>query len=604
MGFHISRVQINNFRNFKELDIRLSEKAVIVGENASGKSNFIHALRLVLDPDLPDSARQLTEDDFWDGLDTPMKNGKEITVAVELQGFEENESLLSILSDYQIPDEETPTVRVTYKFAPEQIFSGNGDEEREINYIFTVHGGVDETQTFGYQQRKWMPLQVLPALRDAETDLNSWRRSPLRPLLERLNVARKQLESAAAKIDEGTQEITDLDEIKDLAGEIEDRLKQMIGEFHSVSTTFGVASTDALRLIRSLRLFVDGEKQRAISDTSFGICNILYLTLLVLELERKEAAGERGSTILAIEEPEAHLHPHLQRLAYRDFLRRESPVLLTTHSPNIVSISPIHSLMLLRNFGDEEGCKATCTARTEFTETEAQDLERYLDATRGEILFAKGVILVEGYAELYILPAMAKQLGKPLDEMGISVCSVHGTDFMPYIRLLGKSALNIPHVVITDGDPENRNADTIYHGNIRGVKIAGFKQPPKKKELMDLVTNRKWDKIDRLLEEFGVFVGTNTLEIDLCNEGYGDEFLATLEELGAGGKRLAKFKETLGNRNNGDESEADDEYILDTIEYFGKGRFAQRLAPKLVKERIPSYIENAMNHIIKLVTGQ
>jgi predicted ATP-dependent endonuclease of OLD family len=50
MGFHISRVQIINFHNFKKLDVHLSEKAVIVGENASGKTNFIYALRLVLDP--------------------------------------------------------------------------------------------------------------------------------------------------------------------------------------------------------------------------------------------------------------------------------------------------------------------------------------------------------------------------------------------------------------------------------------------------------------------------------------------------------------------------------------------------------------------------
>ena len=46
----ISRVQITNFRNFKSLDVALSEHAVIVGENKIGKSNFIYALRLLLDP--------------------------------------------------------------------------------------------------------------------------------------------------------------------------------------------------------------------------------------------------------------------------------------------------------------------------------------------------------------------------------------------------------------------------------------------------------------------------------------------------------------------------------------------------------------------------
>lgn len=64
----ISRIKINNFRNFEEFDVAVGESAVIVGENGVGKSNLIHALRLILDPTLADSARQLRNEDFWDGL--------------------------------------------------------------------------------------------------------------------------------------------------------------------------------------------------------------------------------------------------------------------------------------------------------------------------------------------------------------------------------------------------------------------------------------------------------------------------------------------------------------------------------------------------------
>ena len=60
----ISRIQIQNFRNFHDFDIALGEHAVIVGENKIGKSNLLFALRLLLDPSLPDSARQLKEEDF------------------------------------------------------------------------------------------------------------------------------------------------------------------------------------------------------------------------------------------------------------------------------------------------------------------------------------------------------------------------------------------------------------------------------------------------------------------------------------------------------------------------------------------------------------
>jgi putative ATP-dependent endonuclease of OLD family len=52
----ISKIQIQNFRNFSKLDVSLGTHAVIVGENKVGKSNLLHALRLILDPSLSDSA--------------------------------------------------------------------------------------------------------------------------------------------------------------------------------------------------------------------------------------------------------------------------------------------------------------------------------------------------------------------------------------------------------------------------------------------------------------------------------------------------------------------------------------------------------------------
>lgn len=70
----LSRIKIENFRNFHKLDVYLSPSTVVVGENNVGKSNLLLALRLVLDPRLPDSARQLREEDFWDGLVEPIKN--------------------------------------------------------------------------------------------------------------------------------------------------------------------------------------------------------------------------------------------------------------------------------------------------------------------------------------------------------------------------------------------------------------------------------------------------------------------------------------------------------------------------------------------------
>ena len=100
----LAGISISNFRNFAALDVSLAGNVVVVGENRVGKSNLLYALRLLLDPTLPDSARQLAFSDFWDGLDVPATNNK-ITIAVEITDFEADLAVLAVLTDYRLADE-------------------------------------------------------------------------------------------------------------------------------------------------------------------------------------------------------------------------------------------------------------------------------------------------------------------------------------------------------------------------------------------------------------------------------------------------------------------------------------------------------------------
>src|SRR5258708_1291943 len=134
----ISRVQITNFRNFKHLDVKLSEHAVIVGENKIGKSNFLHALRLVLDPTLPDSARQLRDEDFWDGLKRPLKKDSTITISVELTDYEDDKNLVAVLAEH-IVSAEPMVSRLTYTFGVSE--SAKNGSISEDDYVFLVYGG-------------------------------------------------------------------------------------------------------------------------------------------------------------------------------------------------------------------------------------------------------------------------------------------------------------------------------------------------------------------------------------------------------------------------------------------------------------------------------
>ena len=137
------------------------------------------------------------------------------------------------------------------------------------------------------------------------------------------------------------------------------------------------------------------------------------------------------------------------------------------------------------------------------------DLERYLDVTRGEMLFANGVLLVEGDTERFLLPALAKANGIDFDELGISVCSVAGTNFLPYIELLGERGLRLPVAVVTDGDPAE---DLKKRGEVRVLKmlrvvvaLEGLKGRTRKQRL-------------GMARERGFFVGDHTCEIDLFSD--------------------------------------------------------------------------------------
>lgn len=591
----ISRVKISNFRNFEDIDAPLSEHGVIVGENKIGKSNFIYALRLVLDPSLPDSARQLRDEDFWDGLGRPLRAEAKITISIDLTDYEDNEDLLAVLAEHVISTDPMVS-RLTYEFgvtdAPEQSPKG------KVEYGFLIYGGDREENQVGWEVRRRIPMDLLPALRDAEGDLANWRHSPLRPLLDEATdrIDRATLETLAADITATTEKLTETVEISDLESQIAERLEKMVGKHNALDTTLGFSPTDPERLFRSLRLLIDGGK-RGISDASLGSANLLYITLKALELEHLVQEGNRHHTFLAIEEPEAHLHPHLQRLVYRDFLRRrehqEAPagnsaaapaasttILLTTHSPHIASVSPLDSFVLLRKAAGNGGTECVSTANIALDAIERHDLERYLDVTRGEILFAKAVILVEGDAELYLVPALARLSGFDLDALGISVCAVGGTNFAPYVKFVGPVGLDIPFVVLTDADPgpggslgEKRVSALL---EIMGQSAAGI----------------AGDALRKVASAAGLFLNDHTLEVDLFRCGRHQSMCRALSELAD-----SKVARTRAEGWSKTPATLDVPTLLSDITAIGKGRFAQRLATIMKGKMCPAYIKEALAYV-------
>lgn len=593
----ISHISIQNFRNFHSLDVDLGPHAVIVGENKIGKSNLLHALRLVLDPSLPETARQLRDEDFWDGLLRPLKKKDIIKISVDLADFEGSENQKAIVADHLVKSEPM-VARLTYVFQP--LATLKGDPVKESDYDFLLFGGDrPDNPVSGYVLRR-IPLDVLPALRDAEGDLANWRKSPLKPLLDETagQIPRETLTAIAKQVSEATRAATDIGEMQALAGQITGKLEAMVGSSHAVEMMLGFSPTDAERLLRALRLFIDGGR-RGIGEASLGSANLLYLALKSLELELSVKQGARDHTFLAIEEPEAHLHPHLQRLVYRDFLqsrkhqergdaKSEGPpvatnTILTTHSPHVVSVTPLRSFVVLRKNARGDSTEGHSTANLELSEADKGDLERYIDVTRGEILFAKGVILVEGDAELYLLPIFGKLMGIDFDKLGITVCSVAGTHFTSYVRLLAPKALNTPFAVLTDRDPQEKG-EPLGEARIRKL-LAEVLEPRKYKALPS-------DKLLEISASCGFFVGDYTFEVDLFRCGRHKSMCGALKELSDSG--AVKERAERWEKNP---AEMDPKQLLSDIRAIGKGRFAQRLATRISKNICPPYIKEAIAYV-------
>lgn len=500
---HISRVQLVNYRNFERANV-LFRKGIntIIGENGSGKTNLFRAMRLMLDDDLLRWAYRMDEGDFHRGLGD--WRGHWIIISLEFSEVSPDEAIQALFLHGAGVIEDGAVGRATYNliFRPSasirsrlgELEEGDADGLAAILHAITINdyeatftgkSTADFTDPATYTAlvgdfaavkfptelhppeiggripgvlsvSKEVCFTFVQALRDVVSDFQGQRTNPLLTLLRSKSgeIDAEALDPITAKVKDLNQAIEDLPDVGEIRGDIRQTIRDAAGETYSPSRLAirSAVPAEAERLFQSLKLFVgesDEDYEGAIHELSLGGANLIYLTLKLLEF-KYQRAKQACANFLLIEEPEAHIHTHIQKTLFDRLNYPDTQVIYSTHSTHISEVSNVENVNILGRSGRR--CEVFQPAAG-LAPTEIRGIQRYLDAVRSNLLFAKSVVLVEGDAEEILVPALIKEvLGVSLDELGLSLINIRSTGFENVAVLFHDGRIRKRCAIVTDMD--------------------------------------------------------------------------------------------------------------------------------------------------------
>ncbi len=477
-GMYLNTLRLSNFRSCYDTTIELQPTlTLLVGENNSGKSNVIEAMRLATAPLNLRRTRYFEADDLSHGRETGS-----IEIGLELAG------LTTIQQAQYLTALDLNTRRAIYcaRFRPGESAS----RRQQVSFCAGPDAGPDPEA----EKREQIRHVYLAPLRDAQRELDSASGSRLAFIIEQLTHPDQRddfLEQANASLGK----LTGHTMLTSTTEGIQGHVGALTHPVRKQTVGLDFQAHNLRRLARSLRLKMaeEGIDPTDLAESGLGYANLLFIATVILELQH---AQDAELTLFLVEEPEAHLHPQLQAVLL-DYLREQAEesaragddhgpmgriqIVATTHSPNLAASVGIENVVVLRTQHQTEPVdeveetsaprsvirrltRALPLARLDLPPDGFRKINQYLDATRAAVLFARRIILVEGIAEAVLLPVLARKLvfasdrAKQRQLRAVTIVNVGSVDFEPYVRLLLGSVGDlrvIDHlVVITDGDPD------------------------------------------------------------------------------------------------------------------------------------------------------
>lgn len=467
---YLSKLTIRNFRCFGdgdkpfELPLKCGLTA-LVGENDVGKTAVIDALRFALGTTDQDWFR-LEDSDFYQS-DTK----REIRIVCRFEGLTPRDKRAFVeYFTYADSAKDEPVLCINWM----AVDTGTAPKGRPFRRVEIRSGKNGDGPQLAPEVREMLRATYLRPLRDAESALSAGRGSRLSQVLHRTG----DVKASGIGYDPGVQTVPEqlnvlgigdfanalLEKqqgIKKTQGKIDTHLTKL--SLHgdelksSIKVSGATASEDSRlrQLLEKLDLSLGSEsKQDGGGKLGLGSNNLLFMACELLLM----AQEDEGNKLLLIEEPEAHLHTQRQ-LRVMKYLQDQAEdkavqIIVTTHSPNLASAINLDNMVMIQNG------RAFSLVKDE-TELEPSDyrfLERFLDVTKANLFFARGVMIVEGDAESILLPTLARLIGRDFTEYGVSIVNVGGVGLRRYARIfqrrdLGKAGqLGIPVACVTDMD--------------------------------------------------------------------------------------------------------------------------------------------------------
>jgi putative ATP-dependent endonuclease of OLD family len=502
---YISKMQINNYRNFSDIVINFNDGInAIIGHNNAGKSNLIKALSIIFNPT---TKKQLEIDDFnkYIPLEKLKAEPPKITIAVTITQSKDEDLMsddLVTVSNWLLKLEEPYEAQLTYEFflpikehsnyillvqtltSTQEVWKIIHDEFIRL-YTYKIWGGnpINQVTADGESLQKF-DFQFLDAIRDVERDMFTGKNTLLKNVLDFFmdyniksddNVTKEEklLAIKEKKQEFSTVADTLLNKLHERMTEGKQQIlsyaKEVGASFDKSNPNFDGGISD-IELYSALKLIVEYETgvKIPVCNNGLGYNNLIYISLLLSKMQVDSNGKYLGSNakvfpILSIEEPEAHLHPSMQH-QFLKFLRKNRSqnkvrqIFITTHSTHITSSILLDEMICLYKDNDKT-CVGYPGKVFDSNEKSKKYVQRFLDATKSDMLFSEKVILVEGIAEQLLLYIFAQYNGISLEEKHVSVVNVGGRYFNHFLYLFDSRnpfAIKRKVACLTDIDPERK----------------------------------------------------------------------------------------------------------------------------------------------------